>query len=285
MRLLVIEHFTEERPERQRLWDGLIKKFDQQLELHFCRQEKDRGFLLEADGTPFQLAGYDVVFIHAGDKQYSPSENYVDLAKTKQKAFVCYSGGAEEVVAPRLRELQIDEMPLGVFSQNIGLFLERLAGDRGVTPEAFYLLADFDPRLEAAYNLLQMFLPLDLALQLQDLEECKAQAAFLIKNKDKAAGLLRQALGAARPSQERIEDAHLEDDDDPRGLLNSLWACAENLQAADEPRRFAGVCGDASGSSSSQHGPAEAPGSTKRNFHRTFEKLRDALFKLTQKGE
>jgi hypothetical protein len=284
VRLLVIEHFTGERRQRQQVWDGLNKKFNRQLEIHFCGQEKDQNFLREADGTPFHIEEYDLVFIHSGDKQYSPSENYVDLAKINNKAFACYSGGADSVNAPNLHDLQIEEMPLELFRKQIGAFLERLAHDGQITPEAFYILADFNPKLEATYNLLQMFLPLDLWLQTRDVDECKTQAVLLLKNKDQTAALLSQVIGGPPLSPDRIEDTHLEDDGPP-GLLSRLWACAEKLQAANDVSRLNEVFGYAFGESILRDSVAASSGLQEKGFHMTYEKFRDELFRLTLRDE
>ncbi len=244
MKAFVIEYFDQSEPdrlERKQFWEGLRRRQTGQIEISLSKQERRGDFLVEADGNPFDIQEYDVLFIHSSDMQYSAGDSYIELAKVRGKAFVCYSGGTSAIDARALEECQIELMPLTKLRTNIELFFEDVARRGIVCPESFYLLAGIDPRLEAALDLLYFFLPLDIELQLKDgakyVEKCKARACELREQGAEITRLIRKALGIEfdpNAANLAIEAVALADDGQGAvSLLKTLLSHSERICTED----------------------------------------------------
>lgn len=281
MRALVIEYFDEdelERRERRRFWEGLQKRWEGTLDIILSHQLQD--MKLRARGEPFDLQAYDLLFIHFNDMNYSTDHNYVDLAKSQEKPFVCYSGGATALEAPRLERCQIEEIPLAKLRTNIELFLEDVTKRETLCPESFYLLAGIDPRLEAALDLLYLFLPLDLELQMKDgdqyVEKCKARACELHRQNAEIERLVTKALRLERgPDPEAIE-ADAKNGKGTVPLLKTLLTHVERICTQDVNTALLSEILGFDREISEELGDVQLTGDN-AGFHRTYQDFRDQL--------
>jgi hypothetical protein len=304
MKALVIEYFggddrasTERRSlrsEREKFWRDIQAKGGGYLEVVLSGQEKTRGFLLEADGQPFVIDKFDMLFIHSGDRHYGApaSETYIKLARDKGKPYVCYSGGAERIRAPRLAECQIELLPLQTLKDNIEGFFNEVVRRRAITPTAFYVLAGIDPRLEATLALLNLFLPLDIELQLQEdegyVERCKHLARELEEQSDQMAELISQITGQ-EISEKQIKNRDREavaiakESGEAVRLLIDLFEHMARIKADNSDRALlVETFGYANGK---RHGGTQPDALVETGFHRTYESLRDHLLAAVEASQ
>lgn len=287
MRAIVIEYFDEadpERVERKQFWQALKEKWIGQFEISVSRQERINGFLVETVGRPLDVDPYDLLFVHSGDMNFTERYNYIDLAKQKGKAFVCYSGGATALEAPRLEQCQIDVIPLNRLRGNIELFIQDVINRGDLSSTSFYLLAGIDPRLEAALNLLYMFLPLDTELQLRDgeqyLQKCEARASELREQVGEIANLIRIALGLEfDPNLAETKDVVADGPSDVEGAIADLRTLMAHTEKVLDENVTATLLAEIFGYCEEPNLVANnsQPELAKSGFHRTYQNLRDKL--------
>lgn len=272
--ILVIEYFGE-RIERKQFWEKLSQLYleSRSVKISICPQNKTSGYLHNSDGTPFSLDPYDLIFVHESDKSYNVTDNYIDLAG--DKSIVCYSGGAVSVEVPKLNKFQIKSLPISLLKKNAAKFFDTLANESALSLELFYGLAGIDPKREASFNLLQMFLPLDIELQLGDLDKCRKQAELLIKKEDdeRAATTLLHQIYATNSIQ--LPQGTDSNSEVSVKLKDRLMLLAK-MVATDKAPSLEIVFGyqlDENGNINKQEGSKLR----EEGFHKTFESLRDSL--------
>lgn len=144
-----------------------------------------------------------------------------------------------------------------------------LSGGR-ITAGCFY---GINIRLDSANNLLHAFLPLDIALQLADLSECRDEASRLTGRSDEVSELLSRAWHADDPLDEAVRGT--EDGEKVSGLLARLLELAGRALVARDAAALGEIFGlPAAGESSNHDGE---PRLHELGFHRTFENLRDRV--------
>jgi hypothetical protein len=144
-----------------------------------------------------------------------------------------------------------------------------LSGGR-ITADCFYRI---NLRLDSASDLLLAFLPLDIALQLADPDECHAEASRLTGRSGEVSELLSRAWYA---DDLPGDDSHGDEGrEDVSGLLARLLELAERARAARDAAALGEIFGLPAGGESPNHDGE--PRLHELGFHRTFENLRDRV--------
>jgi hypothetical protein len=278
MKVFVIEYLENKmRADRKQFWKGLEASFRNDIDIIRCPQKRHGYFLATENGEPFPLSGYDIIFIHESDQDYNRASDYLELAGKEGLPYVCYSDGAVSVIAPNLKKLQIQKMPLSLLKANIRTFFEKLKNTEKPSLDSFYSLVGLDLRLEAAIELLEIFLPLDIELQLHQVDKCRDIGGKLLNRRQDVIHLLNSIYTDFQITLEVLESTNSEEESG-YGLLCRLWDYCNRLQNAQTKEELKEIFLGKAVKAEYMHNDLDDLTMYDNGFHRTYEKLRDNLF-------
>lgn len=152
--------------------------------------------------------------------------------------------------------------PVEVAQDRLRQILKR--GD--VTEEVLF---GFEPRVEYSVELLQEFLPLDIALQFDNVTICKEQAESLVQRRAQCEGMLEKVYRKGR----QVKDTSF---NKSKELLAELFELTAKLQSSNDESDMARCFGYSLDSSQSRK-DVRTSDLDDSGFHRKLMELRDVL--------
>lgn len=150
------------------------------------------------NGTFPDFQQYDMLLVHNKDAvdKFSNIMNDCSEGENLSYLFILYSDGwsnyEEKALNNGFRSIKLSANYL---RENLGHFLKKFIEAKATNTIQDLQLAElcgFNPKLDSALELLQLFLPLDIQLQLGDSDKCKNTATSFDTGKANAHGLLNK---------------------------------------------------------------------------------------------